>query len=271
MNTKKKTMELLANIPDTPTEKDGALASLQVTDLSLSLSGSPILRGISLMLPAHGMNTLIGPSGAGKSSLLRCLNLLHNTWQGDIRMMGHDARRWPQGVDALRRQLGLIAQKPAIFPCSIRKNVVFGLPRRERKHFSTPRIEHVLRQAALWDEVKDRLNEPAETLSIGQQQRLCIARTLALSPSLLLLDEPTASLDPRSKQLIEISLLQLAETIPILCVTHDIEQAKRLGGQVIFICDGRIIETDSADAFFTRPERIETREFLRWSTCDCSY
>jgi len=270
MNTKKETAKLLANIPNTHAEENSATVSLQVSNLSLDLSMNPILRDITFTLPAHGMSTLIGPSGAGKSTLLRCLNQLHETWQGDICIMGHDARRWPQGADALRRQIGLIAQKPTVFPCSIQKNIVFGLLKRERKHFSAHHIEQVLRQTALWDEVKARLNEPAETLSIGQQQRLCIARALALSPSLLLLDEPTASLDPHSKQVIEISLLRLAETMPVLCVTHDIEQARRLGGQVLFICDGRIIETGPASAFFTRPERLETREFLRWSTCDCS-
>lgn len=270
MNTKKETAVPLANIPDMRAEKAGSTVSLQVSNLNLSLSGNPILQSITFCLPAHGMNTLIGPSGAGKSTLLRCLNQLHGTWQGDICIMGHDACHWPQGVDALRRQVGLIAQKPAVFPCSIQQNVVFGLRKRERKHFSAEHVENILRQTALWDEVKDRLSHPAEALSIGQQQRLCIARALALSPSILLLDEPTASLDPRSKQLIETLLLNLAETLPVLCVTHDIEQAQRLGGQVIFICDGRIIETGSADTFFTRPERLETREFLRWSTCDCS-
>jgi len=269
MNTNKATVVSLINMPDTPARKDKVLTSLQVSDLSLDLSGNPILRSISFMLPRHGMNTLIGPSGAGKSTLLRCLNLLQDTWRGDVHMMGCDVRHWPQGVDALRRQFGLIAQKPTVFPCSIQKNVLFGLPRRERKYYAAGHVEQVLRQAALWDEVKERLDAPAETLSIGQQQRLCIARTLALSPSILLLDEPTASLDPRSKQLIETSLFQLAEGIPVLCVTHDIEQARRLGGQVIFMCDGHIIETGCADTFFTRPERLETREFLRWTTCDC--
>jgi len=270
MNTKKKITERPADMPNTHGEKGRDTASLQVSNLNLVLSGNSILHDITFHLPAHGMSTLIGPSGAGKSTLLRCLNQLHTQWQGDIHMMGHNARQWPGGADELRRQVGLIAQKPAVFPCSIQQNVVFGLRKRERKHFSVEYIEQVLRQTALWDEVKERLNHQAETLSIGQQQRLCIARALALSPSILLLDEPTASLDPRSKQLVEALLLKLGETLPILCVTHDIEQAQRLGGQVIFICDGRIIETAPADAFFTRPERLETREFLRWSTCDCN-
>jgi phosphate transport system ATP-binding protein len=113
------------------------------------------------------------------------------------------------------------------------------------------------------------LNQPAISLSIGQQQRLCLARALALQPSILLLDEPTASLDPRSKQLIEISLRTLAKSMPILCVTHDLEQAKRLQGQLIFMCDGKVIETGDSQALLQNPQKLETREFLRWEVCDC--
>ncbi|MDX8412806.1 MAG: ATP-binding cassette domain-containing protein [Mariprofundales bacterium] len=243
--------------------------SLHVSDLTLSFGDSSVLRGINFTLPERGVTTLIGPSGAGKSSLLRCLNLLNSGWSGGISLFNHDLRNWPSGEDALRRSVGLIAQKPALFPCSIAQNVLFGLPRQVRKTSASERLERVLRQAALWDEVSHRLHEPANRLSVGQQQRLCIARALALSPAMLLLDEPTASLDPNSKQFIEASLLDLAQTMPLLCVTHDIEQAKRLGGSVIFMCDGRIIEQGDADAFFSRPQRIESREFLRWSVCDC--
>ena len=136
----------------------------------------------------------------------------------------------------MRQCVGLIHQKPALFPCSIHDNVIFGLRGKQRKNRSAGLIEQCLRQAALWDEVHNRLHAPANILSIGQQQRLCLARALALSPSVLLLDEPTASLDPRSKQLIEASLLKLAENMPILCVTHDIEQARRLDGTWIQRC-----------------------------------
>lgn len=244
--------------------------SLQISELSLAIDGVSILRDISLSLPDHGMNTLIGPSGAGKSTLLRCLNMLHTQWQGSVRIMNRDVHAWPGGADALRRTVGLIAQKPSLFPCSIIENVVFGLNRKIRKQVSAETIEQVLRLAALWDEVKDRLQDAASTLSVGQQQRLCIARALTLKPDILLLDEPTASLDPRSKQCIEASLLELAKTMPVLAVTHDIEQAKRLGGQIIFLCDGRLIESGQSELFFERPNRIESREFLRWSVCDCS-
>lgn len=252
-----------------PITEVSASAGLEVSQLSLSLGGRSILTDIAFTLPATGMSILIGPSGAGKSSLLRCMNRLYEDWQGKVLIQGHDVRQWDGGADALRQNLGLICQKPSVFPCSIRENVLFGLPRKLRKAVSSEHIEKYLRQAALFDEVANRLHDSATTLSIGQQQRLCLARALALSPSLLMLDEPAASLDPKSKQLIEESLLALAESMPVLCVTHDIEQARRLDGQVIFMCDGRIIETGRGDAFFTQPQRLETREFLRWSVCDC--
>ncbi len=237
--------------------------------LSLHLSHQAILKDVTIALPEKGMTSLIGPSGAGKSSLLRCITGLNNGWKGNIRIQNQDVRQWQGGVDALRKEIGLIAQKPAVFPTSISGNVIFGFTRKQRKQNNHAWIQHCLEKAALWDEVKHRLDSPAQSLSLGQQQRLCLARALALKPSMLLLDEPTASLDPRSKQLIETSLKELATWMPILCVTHDLEQTQRLQGQVIFMCDGKIIETGSCHDFFLHPERIETREFLRWSVCDC--
>jgi len=238
-------------------------------NISLTLSEKSILKDVSFSLPATGISSLIGPSGAGKSSLLRCLTNLYDHWQGTISVAGINTHSWLGGEDMLRRHVGLIAQKPAVFPASIYDNVIFGLSRKERKRDQSSRVERCLKQAALWDEVHDRLHEPANSLSVGQQQRLCLARALALEPKVLLLDEPTASLDPRSKQLIEASLHDLAKDMPILCVTHDLEQAQRLQGQVIFMCDGKVIEIAAANDFFEHPERLETREFLRWSVCDC--
>ncbi|WP_081881133.1 phosphate ABC transporter ATP-binding protein [Ghiorsea bivora] len=253
------------NIPKIHTQED----SLVVKQLCLQLENKPILKNISFSLANTGITTLIGPSGAGKSSLLRCLNMLHSTWQGDIQINQTSIKHWQGGEDNLRQFVGLIAQKPAVFPVSIADNVTFGLTRKQRKQDTSERTHDCLAQAALWDEVKDRLHQPAVTLSIGQQQRLCLARALALQPSILLLDEPTASLDPRSKQLIEISLRTLAKNMPILCVTHDLEQAKRLQGQLIFMCGGKIIETGDSQELLQNPQRLETREFLRWEVCDC--
>jgi len=242
---------------------------LIVEQLCLQLEQKPILKNISFSLPNTGITTLIGPSGAGKSSLLRCLNMLYPTWDGEISIDKTSIKQWQGGEDNLRKYVGLIAQKPAVFPASIAENVTFGLSRKQRKQDTSVLMHHCLTQAALWDEVKDRLNQPANTLSIGQQQRLCLARALALQPSILLLDEPTASLDPRSKQLIEISLRTLAEHMPVLCVTHDLEQAKRLQGQLIFMCDGKVIETGDSQTLLQNPQKLETREFLRWEVCDC--
>ena len=242
--------------------------SLVIEGLSLSMDGVDILRDISAVLPKRGITTLIGPSGAGKSSLLRCINGLQQGWQGRILLDNQDLQEWPGGWDQLRRHVGLIAQKPCVFPVSIRDNVTFGLTQQQRRHGDLV-VEQSLQQAALWDEVKDRLNSPAATLSLGQQQRLCIARALAVAPQLLLLDEPTASLDPGSKQLIEESMLLLARQMPILSVTHDIEQSKRIGNYIIFMCEGKLIESGEMKSFFRQPQRLESKEFIRWSVCDC--
>ncbi len=250
-------------------ETQPQIATLALTNLSLTLTDKTILQHVSLSLAASGITCLIGPSGAGKSSLLRCLNLLQKAWSGQIEIQQQDIRQWPAGEDALRRFIVLIAQKPAVFPVSIAENVIFGLSRKQRKTNQDVRIKTCLQQAALWDEVKYRLDEPAKNLSVGQQQRLCLARALALQPKILLLDEPTASLDPRSKQLIEASLKTLALTMPVLCVTHDLEQAQRLSEKIIFMCDGKVIETADSVTFFQQPLKLESREFLRWSSCDC--
>ncbi len=241
---------------------------LDVSDLSLQIGRRSILDRINISLPKGAITVLLGPSGAGKSSLLRCLNGLQADWQGRVVMQGHDVRCWPGGEDALRRHIGLIAQRPCVFPGTIAANVLFGLARRQRRQ-SSHLMMRCLQQAALWDEVRDRLDDSASCLSMGQQQRLCLARALAVGPQLLLLDEPTSSLDPRSRSLIEDSLRKLAEKIPLLLVSHDLEQAQRLADQVIFLCDGRVIEKASAEKFFSQPERIESREFIRWQVCDC--
>jgi len=240
--------------------------SLRVQGLSLQLDGRSILNDISLQLP-QGISALIGPSGAGKSSLLRCISRLHEHWTGSIDIGGISTR--DIDADALRRQVGLIAQKPAVFPCSIRENIVFGLKRRQRKSISDETVREALTQAALWQEVSDRLNDDARALSIGQQQRLCLARALILKPSFLMLDEPTSALDPRSRDIIEHSLQEIGRSMPLLWVTHDPEQAERVSQHVVFICDGKLIEQADAAEFFTRPEAIESREFLRWQVCDC--
>ncbi|MDX8388054.1 MAG: ATP-binding cassette domain-containing protein [Ghiorsea sp.] len=264
MNTQPKEQAI-----QTPSHEHNQPDKLCLRNVSLSFENKQILQDISFNILATGITCLIGPSGAGKSSLLRCLNLLHDHWQGDISVDNTSIRDWFGGGDKLRQEIGLIAQKPSVFPTSIINNVTFGLSRKQQKGNLENQVEEALVQAALWDEVKDRLHQSATTLSVGQQQRLCLARALVLKPSILLLDEPTASLDPRSKQLIETSLHQLALSMPILCVTHDLEQASRLQGQIVFMCDGKVIETGNYNDFFAQPQKLETREFLQWSVCDC--
>ncbi|MBL1433700.1 MAG: ATP-binding cassette domain-containing protein [Gammaproteobacteria bacterium] len=242
---------------------------VQVNKLSLKRSGRLILNKLNLRLLDCGITSIIGPSGAGKTSLLRCVNGLDKDWKGDITIDGIASKRWPKGEDALRQHIGLIGQKPTVFPCSIANNVMFGIRGKLRKKDNSELIEHCLKQAALWDEVCDRLDHNAQTLSLGQQQRLCIARALAVKPAVLLLDEPTASLDPRSKNKIEASLQSLSKTMPIVVVTHDLEQVRRLGGHTLFMCDGILIEQANSATLLDTPQRVETREFFQWSSCDC--
>lgn len=244
-------------------------ALLTVDDLSLVIDDKQILQQLSFSVAEGSITSMIGPSGAGKSSLLRCLNGLLTAWSGRVTFDGQDVRRRRGGWEKLRREVGLIAQKPVVFRTSIRSNVCFGIQGWRQRRRADEVIEQSLRRAALWDEVKDRLDAPASTLSVGQQQRLCIARALAINPRVLLLDEPTASLDPHSRQLIEHSLLELADEKTLLCVTHDLEQAQRLGDETIFVCDGRVIEKGPTRELFNAPRMVETREFLRWSVCDC--
>ncbi len=240
-----------------------------ISGLSLKRGGRTILNKLNFSLADQSITTIIGPSGAGKSSLLRCINGLAKDWQGKIIIDGVCNKHWPEGDHALRQHIGLIGQKPAVFPCSIADNVLFGIRGKQRRQDNSHLIQSCLQQAALWDEVCDRLNHDAQTLSIGQQQRLCIARALAVKPAVILLDEPTASLDPRSKNKIEASLCGLAKNMPVVVVTHDLDQVRRLGGYALFMCDGKLIEQADSTTLLDTPQRIETREFFQWSVCDC--
>ncbi len=240
-----------------------------ISELSLKRAGRTILNNLNLSLADQGITSIIGPSGAGKSSLLRCMNGLAKDWQGKITIDGVCSRRWPEGDHALCQHIGLIGQKPTVFPCSIADNVLFGIRGKQRRQDNKALIKFCLQQAALWGEVCDRLNHDAQTLSIGQQQRLCIARALAVKPAVILLDEPTASLDPRSKNKIEASLYELAKNMPVVVVTHDLDQVRRLGGHALFMCDGKLIEQADSTTLLDTPQRIETREFFQWSICDC--
>jgi len=228
------------------------------------------VKQVSLAIPSHTVTAIIGPSGCGKSTFLRCLNRMHELsdggWvTGKVMLDGVDI--YAGGIDPVqvRRRVGMVFQRPSPFPTmSIFENVAAGL----RIHARVPRtqlaetVERALRQAALWDEVKDRLHASALALSGGQQQRLCIARAVAPRPEVLLLDEPTASLDPAGTQRIEELCHELKHEYTIVLVTHNMQQAARVSDHTAFFYLGELIEYGATTALFTRPQREQTEAYI---------
>ena len=220
---------------------------------------------------AHG---LIGPSGVGKSTLLKCLNRLTDLdagliVDGDIRFHGESIFANGIDVDTLRARIAMIFQQPVVFPGSIADNVAFGVKRvhRPSRRELPGIVENALHQAALWDEVKDRLRNPASQLSVGQQQRLCLARGLALDPDVILMDEPTSALDPRSTEAIEQLILTLKQDRSIVLVTHDTGQARRVTDWLECVCViddcGQIADSACCDAMFHSPSCQAVAEYLQ--------
>lgn len=215
-------------------------AVLQVCDLSVCAGKRLLLRTQNLTFAAGQMVALVGPSGAGKSTLLKCLNRLIDLTpglvvSGDVLFHGRSIYAADTDVDALRARIGMLFQQPAVFPITLRKNVLFGVRHLGRipKSDWQEVLERSLREASLWNEVKDRLDESALKLSVGQQQRLCLARTLAVDPEVILLDEPTSALDPRSTEAVEESLLRLKGKRTLVLVTHNLSQAQRLAEGIV--------------------------------------
>lgn len=238
--------------------------ALQLKGVSVFARDRPIVREASLDITRGQVFGLLGPSGAGKSTLLKCINRLIDLQpgfrvRGEIRFDGMDLLSPKIDADHLRTRIGMLFQQPAVFPTSIFENVLFGakrvghIPRGERATL----VERYLRQAHLWDELKDRLKASARALSVGQQQRLCLARTLAMEPEILLMDEPTSALDARSTEAIERLILELRSLRTILLVTHDIEQARRVTDRIACMCvqddAGCILESGCCDAVFANP------------------
>lgn len=230
------------------------------------------VRDVTLDFPTNEVTAIIGPSGCGKSTLLRCLNRMHETIplarvEGTVMFHGQDI--YADGVDpiALRRHVGMVFQRPTPFPTlSIRDNVAAGLraqPGTKRSASAVDVIvERALRQAALWDEVKDRLRSSATAISGGQQQRLCIARALATSPHVLLLDEPTASLDPISTQKVEELVYELRHVMTVIIVTHNMQQAARVSDRTAFMLMGDLIEAAPTRTIFTTPSDARTEAYI---------
>ena len=227
------------------------------------------LKGINLPVYENKVTALIGPSGCGKTTLLRCFNRMHdlypgNKYEGEILLDRTNILSDDIDLIDLRSRVGMVFQKPTPFPMSIFDNVAYGLKLRgiRDKAELEERVEKALRQAALWDEVKDRLKEPATGMSGGQQQRLVIARALAVEPEVLLFDEPTSALDPISTSKIEELVVQLKETVTILIVTHNMQQAARVSDYTAFMYLGELIEFDKTDIIFTAPKEKLTEDYL---------
>ena len=227
------------------------------------------LKNVDLVLPALRITALIGPSGCGKSTFLRTINRMNDLVEGtrvtgSITFHGEEIYAEDRDIPALRRSIGMVFQKPNPFPMSIYDNVAYG-PRthgtRSRKELDRI-VEESLRQAAIWDEVKDRLQKSALGLSGGQQQRLCIARALAVKPEVLLMDEATSALDPISTTRIEDLLLELRENYTIIMVTHNMQQAARISDRTAFFLSGEVVECTETDRLFSNPGDKRTEEYI---------
>jgi phosphate transport system ATP-binding protein len=255
-----------------PAEEAGKVV-LDVTGLNAYFGAQHAVRNVTLAVREREVTAIIGPSGCGKSTLLRCLNRMHETVPnarvtGRIEFHGQDL--YAPGVNpiAVRRHIGMVFQRPTPFPTlSIRDNVAAGFrvlkrSKRPSREEIDRRVEEALRGAALWDEVKDRLRTGAIGLSGGQQQRLCIARALANEPSVILLDEPTASLDPLSTQKIEELVYALRKRFTVIIVTHNMQQAARVSDRTAFMLNGELVEVAPTGKLFTTPADPRTEAYV---------
>ena len=238
-------------------------------DVHLYYGSKEALKGITLGFPQGGIHALIGPSGCGKSTYLRCLNRMNDMIdnvriEGDIRLDGQDIYSPQTDTVMLRKRVGMVFQQPNPFPFSIYENVVYGLriAGEKNKEVLDERVETSLKQAAVWDEVKDDLKKSALELSGGQQQRVCIARVLAVRPEVILLDEPTSALDPVSSSMIEEMLLRLKEEYTCIIVTHNMQQASRISDTTSFFLNGELIETGATKKIFVTPDNRQTDDYL---------
>lgn len=243
--------------------------TLEVKDLRLAYGDKEALHGIDMKIPKNRVTAFIGPSGCGKSTLLRCFNRMNDLVDScniTGKIMLDDSNIYDRSVDVaeLRRRVGMVFQKPNPFPKSIYENVAYGLRIQgiKKKRVIDDTVEWALRSAALWDEVKDRLHESALGMSGGQQQRLVIARTIAVKPEVLLLDEPASALDPISTLKIEELIHELKNDFTIVIVTHNMQQAARVSDYTAFMYMGDLIEFGVTDTLFTNPTKKQTEDYI---------
>ncbi len=244
----------------------------QVNDLSLYYETFRALRDISMEINRYSVTALIGPSGCGKSTLLRCFNRMNDLIPGariEGEILFEESNLYADAVDAteIRSRIGMVFQRPNPFPKSIYDNVAFGLKINGYQGDMDEAVERSLRQAALWEEVKDRLRDSALALSGGQQQRLCIARAIAVEPEVILMDEPASALDPIATLAIEDLVRQLKERYTIVIVTHNMQQAARVSDETAFLMVGEdragyLVEQDDTNKIFTNPENERTEAYI---------
>ena len=249
-----------------------AVPRMRVDSLDAYFGSVHAVKGVSMRIQDRQVTAIIGPSGCGKSTFLRCLNRMHETVptarvEGEVELDGRDI--YARGVNAIavRKHIGMVFQRPTPFPTmSIRDNVAAGLRvmngKKPSRRETDEIVEKALVRAALWNEVKDRLSTSAIGLSGGQQQRLCIARALATEPTVLLLDEPTASLDPISTQAVEELVYELRSDMTIVIVTHNMQQAARVSDSTAFFLNGELIEMDDTNQIFTTPNDERTEAYI---------
>ena len=248
--------------PDQPT--------FEVQGLNVWFGERQVLFDICLRVQPKAVTAIIGPSGCGKTTFLRCLNRMHELspgarLEGRVRLLGEDLYARQVDPTLIRRRVGMVFQKSNPFPSmSVADNVTIGLKLNgvRRKSLLQERLEQTLRMAALWDEVKDRLQANALSLSGGQQQRLCIARALAIEPEVLLMDEPASALDPQATAKIEELVLQLRRQLTIVIVTHNMQQASRISEITAFFYAGKLIEADQTKKLFTNPSHQQTEDYV---------
>lgn len=242
---------------------------IDIRDLNLYFGKQHVLKNINVQIPANKITVILGPSGCGKTTLLRCLNRLTDLHEdvsiiGSIRMNGEDILHSKSDITDIRKKMGLLSQRPYPLPMNIFDNVAYGM--RLHGSFSKKelhvRVQHYLEAANLWEEVKDRLHEPAGRLSIGQQQRLCLARGMAVEPEIILADEPTSALDPISSKNIEEQFVKLKEDYTIVMVTHILRQARRIADHVIFLYLGEVVEQGPATQIFNHPREERTKMYF---------
>jgi phosphate transport system ATP-binding protein len=242
---------------------------LEAVDVNFYYGDVHALKNINIGIEENTVTAFIGPSGCGKSTFLRLFNRMNDLIdgarvEGSVLIDGQDIYSKRTNVYELRKRVGMVFQKPNPFPKSIYENVAYGLRVNgvKDKSYIDERVERSLKQATLWEEVKDKLKKSANGLSGGQQQRLCIARTLAIEPSVLLMDEPTSALDPISNSKIEELIFSLKEEYTIVIVTHNMQQAARVSDKTAFFYIGELVEYDDTQNIFTKPKQVRTQNYI---------